>query len=191
VIDGIPFVVHDTAGLREATGDRVEQMGIGRTSDAIGQADVVLFVLDGSVPGPLDTATRSALAGLDAARSVVLINKVDLPVTLNGGVDGLEVSAATGAGLDALRAAMLEKTASAELNRVAREGAVLNARLAGLLAEARTQLATLARMIEGEEPLELVAQCARQVLSYYEEATGRRYQDGLLDVIFSRFCIGK
>jgi tRNA U34 5-carboxymethylaminomethyl modifying GTPase MnmE/TrmE len=37
----------------------------------------------------------------------------------------------------------------------------------------------------------MLAARAREVLSYYEEATGRRYQDGLLDVIFSRFCIGK
>jgi len=39
--------------------------------------------------------------------------------------------------------------------------------------------------------MELVAEKAREALHLYEEATGRRYHDGLLDVIFSRFCIGK
>jgi tRNA U34 5-carboxymethylaminomethyl modifying GTPase MnmE/TrmE len=46
-------------------------------------------------------------------------------------------------------------------------------------------------MIERAEPMELVADRARQVLAQYEEATGRKYHDGLLDTIFSRFCIGK
>jgi tRNA U34 5-carboxymethylaminomethyl modifying GTPase MnmE/TrmE len=46
-------------------------------------------------------------------------------------------------------------------------------------------------MIEASESLELTAHRARTVLAQYEEATGRRYHDGLLDVVFSRFCIGK
>jgi len=41
------------------------------------------------------------------------------------------------------------------------------------------------------EALEILAHQARAVLALYEEATGRRYHDGLLDAIFSRFCIGK
>ena len=191
IIEGIPFVLHDTAGLREETRDRVEQMGMGRTSDALQQADVVLFVLDGSEAEAIDVTTRQALGGLDAARSIVLINKVDLRTTLNGSVDGLRVSAVTGQGLGELRAAMLEKTGSARLARVASEGAVLNARLVGLLEEARTHLGMLEQMVTREEPLELIAHRARQALAQYEEATGRRYHDGLLDAIFSRFCIGK
>jgi tRNA modification GTPase len=54
VIDGVPFVLHDTAGLREETSDRVEQLGMGRTADALGQADLVLFVVDGSETLPAD-----------------------------------------------------------------------------------------------------------------------------------------
>jgi tRNA modification GTPase len=191
ILDGIPFVLHDTAGLREDTRDRVEQMGMGRTSDALQQADVVLFVLDGSGAEPIDAPTRQALGGLDATRSIVLINKVDLPVTLNGSVDGLRVSAVTGQGLVELRNAMLEKAGAARMARVANEGAVLNARLVGLLEEARSHLGALEQMVTREEPMELIAHRARQALAQYEEATGRRYHDGLLDVIFSRFCIGK
>jgi tRNA modification GTPase len=191
VIDGVPFVLHDTAGLREETADRVEMMGIGRASDAIEQADLVLFVLDGSQAEPLDPGTRRSLADLDAGRSIVLINKADLPSTFNGGVSGVRVSALTGAGLDELRATIVTKTGSAQLARMARDRAVLNARLVSLLEEARVQLDALAAMVGRSEPLELVAECARQVLYQYEEATGRRYQEGLLDMIFSRFCIGK
>jgi tRNA U34 5-carboxymethylaminomethyl modifying GTPase MnmE/TrmE len=68
---------------------------------------------------------------------------------------------------------------------------VLNARLVRLLEDARLKLTELGAMIRHSEPLELVAEKAREALYLYEEATGRRYHDGLLDVIFSRFCIGK
>ncbi len=191
VVDGIPFVLHDTAGLREETSDRVEQMGMGRTSDAIQQADVVLFVLDGSDAAPLDAQTRRSLGGLDDARSIVLINKADLPVALDAPARGIRVSALDGRGLDDLRASLLEKTGAARLATMARDGAVLNARLINLLEEARDHLSALHGMVTRAEPLELVAHRARLVLAQYEEATGRRYHDGLLDTIFSRFCIGK
>lgn len=191
VIDGVPFVLHDTAGLRETTSDRVEELGMGRTSDAMHEADVVLFVVDGSSKEPMDGGTRRALAGLDAARSIVLINKADLPAAINGGVGGVRVSALTGAGMEGLRTALVEKTGSARLARMARESALLNARLVRLLEEARLQLDDLEAMIQRADALELVAHRAREVLAQYEEATGRRYHEGLLDTIFSRFCIGK
>jgi len=189
VIDGVPFVLHDTAGLREEAADRVEMLGIGRASDAIAQADLVLFVLDGSEP--VDSNTLRSLAVLDAGRTIVLMNKADLPLVPHNGVPGVRVSALTGDGFDALRSAIVDKTGSARLARAARDRVVLNARLVGLLEEARVQLDALAAMIGRSEPLELIAERARQVLYQYEEATGRRYQEGLLDVIFSRFCIGK
>jgi tRNA modification GTPase len=191
VIDGVPFVLHDTAGLREGTADRVERLGMDRTSDALQEADVVLFVLDGSLKAPLDKPARRWLAGLDAARSIVLINKADLPSAPGAPGSGIRVSALTGLGFTELRAAMLEKAGSARLARVAREGAVLNARLIGLLEQARVHLAALHEMIARSEPLELVAHRARLVLGQYEEATGRRYHEGLLDAIFAKFCIGK
>ena len=121
----------------------------------------------------------------------MLINKADLPGSTGGSVAGVRVSALTGAGLDELRATMLLRTGALELARVARERSVLNARLARLLEDVRVQLDELDGMIRDSESLELVAEKARHTLHLNEEATGRRYHDGLLDVIFSRFCIGK
>jgi tRNA modification GTPase len=191
VIDGVPFVLHDTAGLREQTSDRVEQLGMGRTTDALGQADLVLFVVDGSEMRPADPGLAQALGALDANRSIVLINKADLPARTHGAIDGLRVSAVSGVGLDELRTTVLARTGALELARMARERSVLNARLARLLEDARSELSELGGMIRDGQPLELVAEKAREALHLYEEATGRRYHDGLLDVIFSRFCIGK
>jgi tRNA modification GTPase len=191
-IDGVPFVIHDTAGLREAA-DPVETIGVDRAREAAGRADVVLFVIDGAEPVPPPAA--AAIDRLDATRALVVINKLDRSqrAVLNEPVRApiLKVSAETGEGFEALRMAMRRAAGADALSRMARERTVLNARLAALLMSAREPLADLGRALAAREPLEMLAARAREVLSYYEEATGRRYQDGLLDVIFSRFCIGK
>jgi tRNA modification GTPase len=201
VIDGVAFVLHDTAGLRAGSVDRVEAIGMDRAVDATQAADAVLFVVDATA-GELDADSLHSLRDLDATRSLVVINKVDLldgvgiasphaAPTLVPGIETLRVSALTGSGLDGLRAAMVRLTGAEALTRMARERTVLNARLVVLLEDARSQLEELAGMIRDREPLELIAVRARSVLADYEEAVGRQYYDGLLDAIFSRFCIGK
>jgi tRNA U34 5-carboxymethylaminomethyl modifying GTPase MnmE/TrmE len=77
------------------------------------------------------------------------------------------------------------------LARMARERFVLNTRLVKLLDDAQRGAEVLEAGLRERKPLELLAADARAVLAPFEEATGRRYSDGLLDVIFSRFCLGK
>jgi tRNA modification GTPase len=196
VIDGVAFVLHDTAGLRSGTPDRVEAIGIGRALDAAQSADVVLFVVDNSLEEPFGMDVRDALARLDAAHAIVVLNKSDRathshPAPARDGFTTLKASALTGDGVAELRRELVQLAGSAALARMARERTILNARLVTLLSSARDGLATLAGAIEARESLELLAARGREVIGYYEEATGRRYHDGLLDAIFSRFCIGK
>jgi tRNA modification GTPase len=192
-IEGVPFVVHDTAGLRESGPDRIESIGIDRAKDAAGSADVVLFVIDGSEP--LTDALRQSIDRLDAARALVVVNKIDRPQRADwpsrAPVSVVRVSAETGEGLPGLRSDLLRLAHSDDLTRMARDRAILNARLVALLESAREPLADLGHALRDREALEILAVRARDVLAYYEEATGRRYREDLLDVIFSRFCIGK
>ncbi len=193
VIDGVPFVLHDTAGLRSGTPDRVEAIGIDRAVDAAQAADVLVFVVDGSCE-ELPAGTESVLHRLDGARSLVVLNKADLGTarpSVVKGVDHVRTSVVTGRGIEELRRALVRMAGSEGLALAARERVILNARVATLLAQAKSRLELLAPAVEAREPLELLAVEAREILSLYEEATGRRYHDGLLDAIFSRFCIGK
>jgi tRNA U34 5-carboxymethylaminomethyl modifying GTPase MnmE/TrmE len=103
----------------------------------------------------------------------------------------VHASALSGEGVDAVRRAIRGIAGTDALSRMARDRTILNARLVSLLGRARTELDELARLLEARAPLEILAVKARGVLSFYEESTGRRYHDGLLDTIFSRFCIGK
>ncbi len=197
VLDGLLFVLQDTAGLRDAAGDRVEEIGMNLAADAVRSADVVLFVVDASEKPAPEVADR--MGSLDNSRSILVLNKTDLPrsdeihniMRSIDGVSSVEVSAQTGDGLDELRRLLVETVGGEALSRMARERFVLNNRLVGLLHEARERAGVLRAGLSERRPLELLAAEARDVLGRYEEATGRKYTDELLDVIFSRFCLGK
>lgn len=179
-IQGVPIVVVDTAGLRES-GDEVERLGMARTHHELERADVVLVVMDASHPerptGPLPASgTR-----------IDVLNKVDLLPGAAAGkqADGIRVSARTGAGLDALRRALLE---AAGWN--ARGESVFLARTRHLraLEEARQRLEAASAQLDRWE---IFAEELRQAQEALAAITGRVSADDLLGEIFSRFCIGK
>ena len=192
-IDGLPFSVADTAGLRDDP-DPVEAEGIRRARRAAAQADHILYVVDAA-----DTAARAALtaelATLPPAVPVTVVyNKVDISGAearapmLPAATGWLAVSALTGAGLDALRA-HLTKAAGWR----GTEGGTFSARRRHLeaLARAAARLAAAASQLETRAPLELVAEELRLAHDALGELTGRVSSDELLGRIFASFCIGK
>jgi len=200
IIDGLVFLFHDTAGLRPDVADRVESIGIDLATDAVRSADAVVFVVDGSEELP--AGTDESLAALDLERSLVVVNKsdrfgsagrsgLDAVMALESGADYVTLSALSGAGLDDLRRRLVALVGGDRLAAMARDRVMLNARLVALLGEAATRGAVLRESLAARRALELMAVEARETLAAYEEATGRSYQGDVLDVIFSRFCIGK
>jgi tRNA modification GTPase len=196
VLEGLLFIIQDTAGLRGTT-DRVERIGVDLAESTVGQSDIVLFTIDASVP--VDLETRARVEALDPEKTVLALNKIDLPPAAP--LDTLKkawpdrtvipVSAQTGEGIADLTRALVERVGRDGLDWVARERVVLNTRLVSLLEGARDQLGALEKGLGGRAPLEILALDTREALSFYERATGKRYSDDLLDTIFTRFCIGK
>ncbi|MBI2959937.1 MAG: tRNA uridine-5-carboxymethylaminomethyl(34) synthesis GTPase MnmE [Betaproteobacteria bacterium] len=187
-IEGVPINIIDTAGLRE-TADRIEAIGIARTWAAIARGDALLLVVDAAVGiTAQDQAIIERLPGKLAR--LIVFNKIDLtggePRTLRmQGETHLWVSALTGAGLDRLRAALLEIAgwqATGEDVFMARERhLVALARAAECLARAEAEM---------ERP-ELFAEELRLAQAELNAITGEFTADDLLGEIFSRFCIGK
>src|SRR5687767_12172319 len=101
LLEGVPMVVVDTAGLRSAAGV-VERLGIERTQQELARADVVLAIYEaGSAEPPLPGLPPGA-ARID------VLNKIDLVPSFVAPDTGIAVSAKTGAGLEALRARILQ-----------------------------------------------------------------------------------
>ena len=194
-IQGVPVHVVDTAGLREGQ-DAVEKIGIARAWDAIEAADAVLFLHDLTRCDQADYAADDALIAATLAdklgRQVPVIdvwNKADAMAEGAPSTTGIRLSAKTGAGLDALRSALLQAAgwqAPAGGMFMARERHVQALRRVDAhLREAAVHLA------QSAQALDLLAEELRLAQNALNEITGAFSSDDLLGVIFSSFCIGK
>ena len=166
---GVPFVFLDTAGLREAGGDAIEQIGMDRAREELARADLVLWLgVEGEGPvGSWDIAAQCDRD--DGVRKRAPRHRV---------------SAVTGAGLSDLRADLVQ-TARTALPRPGE--AALNARQHGLLGKASEGLA-LAEA--AHDPL-IAAEGLRLARVAFDGLLGRTTTEDMLDTLFGRFCIGK
>ena len=187
---GIPITLVDTAGLRAST-DVIEEEGVKRAESARAGAALTLLVLDRSQP--LTADDERLLRGASGPR-LVIANKSDLESAWSSddvGTATLAVSAATGAGLDAMRTAMVTA-----LSGTPGEDWRDPPRLSNLrhLQQVEHALVAVERSLVGlregatEELVLAELGDARQAL---ESLTRTRTSDDLLVHIFSRFCIGK
>lgn len=168
-IAGVPFLFHDTAGLREEASDAVEAIGVERARSAVADADLVLWLgAGGEGPeGAWEIAPQADRNDHPAKRAF-----------------RHKVSAVTGEGLDGLRGDLVETARKA----MPRPGeAALGERQHRLLAEAERFIATAAQQ---SDPL-LVAEHLRLARVSFDALLGRTTTEDMLDALFGRFCIGK
>ncbi len=190
-IEGVPVLLLDTAGLR-ASGDAIETEGMRRARAAMEQADRILYLVD-AASDPQATGFRAERARLPAAVTMVY-TKADLlepgatATLVVADVPAITISARTGAGLDALRAHLLE---AAGFQR--QDSGLLSARRRHLeaLAVAAVHLDAAAAQCRAAGAGELVAEELRAAQRALGEITGAGTADELLGRIFSSFCIGK
>ncbi len=167
VIEGISFVLIDTAGLRGSAGDEIEDIGIARTGEALASADIILWL------GAAEDCP-------DTARTILIAAKADL----DGQGAGLAVSAKTGLGLDTLRSTMIAR-AKMLLPKV---GALaLNQRHRTIVASVLEEL----RDAQRAHDLLIIAEHMRQARRHLDALTGRAGVEDMLDALFGAFCIGK
>ena len=211
-VGGISFRVTDTAGLREADeADPVEAMGMARSQQSLGTADIVLWLLDASAPAESFPAQFEAMRRAKSVRGkfIPCWNKMDgariSPDELdrtypaeNAEQDKApaeqfvfeHISAQTGDGLDALFR-RLEETAWDGLPPAAQSGdAVVSERHAALLEQAAVRLDAACECVRAES-WELAGSSLRTAAELIGCITGETATPDVLDEIFSRFCIGK
>jgi tRNA modification GTPase len=210
---GIPVVLIDTAGIH-ASPDLVERLGIERSRAALAQADLALLVLDATTPpGPDDYA----IAELIGARPFIVVwNKIDQGSGVRGQGSGEQenrvtgeqaaliphpssfllppssfVSAHTGQGLAELAQTIAQRLLGDAPPATAMARLVSNPRHHDALRRAYEYLAAALAGYEAQHPTDLLAGDLTAALNALGEITGESVGDDLLDVIFSRFCIGK
>ncbi|MCS6244142.1 MAG: tRNA uridine-5-carboxymethylaminomethyl(34) synthesis GTPase MnmE [Opitutus sp.] len=195
----------DTAGLNPAPAP-LEKLGMAKTLERAAEADLFLWVLDATRPCPAlppAVATR-----LTPANTVVLLNKADLLGSVSGagghvvaggmaspalsplGLPVLEVSALTGAGLEALTVQVGRLADAFRLDQ-GDEIIAINARHADALRRANSCLLIASKQVAESGPVELLASDLRGALDALGEIAGKIDNERMLDHLFKTFCIGK
>ncbi|MFR4561761.1 MAG: tRNA modification GTPase [Flavonifractor plautii] len=192
-LGGVVLRLIDTAGLRE-TDDAVERIGVERSRAALAGAALALLVLDGSASlTPEDEAAMAQAAR--APRVICLINKSDRPLAfapeeLRSRFPHLcVVSAATGAGLDALG-----ETVAALFPAGGAESAgelLTNARQADAARRALEAVTRASESLEAGITPDALLTDAEEALAALGELTGASVREDVTARIFERFCVGK
>jgi tRNA modification GTPase len=188
VIKGIPIALIDTAGVREAS-DMVEKIGVERTRRAIADADLVVVILDASQE--LTDEDREVLAATKDAPRVVALNKTDLVnrFTTPNFDKTIEISAKTGAGLEALQNAIVAPFAPQDVETSS--FLISDARHHDLLRRAQTEIEDSLPLLEARLSEEIVLVGLHNAMRYLGSITGETTPEDVLTRIFETFCIGK
>jgi tRNA modification GTPase len=169
--EGIPFILTDTAGLRDDTNDEIESIGIGRAEAAIAAADIILWLGDERM-GPRH------------ANSLEIEAKADDPSHITKSDRALRLSAKTSDGLAEL---VRWLTITAKTLLPPPDSFAINARQTALLADTSRSLSAAAHATD----LLVTAEELRQARLSLDALTGRASTEDMLDALFGRFCIGK
>lgn len=189
-VGGIPVELVDTAGLREAS-DEAEAIGVRKSREALADADVVLVVLDASVP--LRQDERQLIESLAGRRALVIRNKCDLGFGGDAApelpVSSVATSALTGEGLPALREALADTVRDPAGE--SETGILTSLRHFEAVSGALASLASAKEAVAAKLPHEMLLLDLYGGLRHLDSLTGETTAEDILNRIFSSFCIGK
>ena len=194
MLEGISLRMMDTAGIRE-TSDLVEQIGVERARKYAREADLILYVVDASVP--LDENDREILEIIRDRKTIVLLNKSDLPQVISPGDleqmgtwPVLSISAGNRQGVEILEAQIRKMFFAGELE-FNDQVYITNARHKNALEKARDSLEMVENSIAAGMPEDFFSIDLMDAYEALGTILGESVGEDLVNEIFSKFCTGK
>ncbi len=193
-LQGISLNVVDTAGIRD-TDDVVEKIGVTRAMDAAKDADLIIYVVDGS--RNLDENDYQIMEFIKEKKAVVLLNKSDLELVVSvdeivekSGHPVIAISAKKESGIDQLEEEIKSLFYEGEID-FNDQVMITNVRHAQALHDAYDSILMVKRSIEDEMPEDFYS---IDLMNAYEKLgliVGESVEDDLVNEIFNKFCMGK
>lgn len=195
VIEGIPFKIVDTAGIRNAR-DKIEQIGIEKSKKAANEADVVIGVFDSSVE--LNDEDREILKLLQKKKSIIILNKIDLnidkagnsPEILQASSPVVKLSIKNGDNLDELYHELIKMFNLNQIN-LGNELLITNVRHQELINKAIESTRMAIDDLKNDMPIDIISINIKQILEHLGKITGDNISEDIIKSIFSKFCLGK
>jgi len=188
-VKNVPVLLTDTAGIREGI-DKAEQMGVARSIERAQSAELVLHVIDRSVP--LTDEDFAVAELLEGQKRIIVLNKCDLPSAepQDFGKDPIvEISAKTGEGLEQLYCLVEKMFLDGAMS--ADGDIITQARHKFLLDEIIRHLKSALSDIQSSVPEDIVSIDLKSAYTLLGEMIGEAVGDDVLDRIFEEFCVGK
>lgn len=189
-IEGIPFHIIDTAGIRE-TDDVVEKLGVEKSKQMMDRAELILMMTDVSRETSKDEDTL--IAALQDKPYIRIYNKTDLKdeVLTDLKPNEIALSIKTETGLDALRRQMVAMVTGNQMAKAADDVIVSNLRHVNLLRQVRENLTNALNSLSIGMSVDMVAIDLEEALENLRRITGQSLGDDIIDQIFANFCLGK
>lgn len=191
---GKNLILLDTAGIRESK-DEIERLGIEKTLQEIGFADLVLFLVDGSKESFIDEEVIANKIFQKTSNVLLVINKIDINLTKSAEIfrkkfqDSLIISCKTGKNIEEL-----EKYIDKKLDYIfnsKNSPFLLSKYQIFLITEFYHNLKKIEDSIKNNTPPEILVIELKTLLLELEGISGKSLQEDVLEKIFSNFCIGK
>lgn len=189
-IEGIPFHIIDTAGIRE-TDDVVEKLGVEKSKQMMDRAELILMMTDVSRETSEDE--DALIAALQDKPYIRIYNKMDLKdeVLTDLKPNEIALSIKTEIGLDALRRQMVAMVTGNQMAKAADDVIVSNLRHVNLLRQVRENLTNALNSLSIGMSVDMVAIDLEEALENLRRITGQSLGDDIIDQIFANFCLGK
>ncbi len=194
-IEGIPFKVIDTAGIRDAK-DKIEQIGIEKSKKAANEADVILAVFDSSVP--LNDEDREILNLLKHKKSIIVLNKTDLKQVVNKeckeiqdvNTEVINISLKNNEGLERIYESLVKMFNLNQIN-LDNELTITNIRHQELINKAIESTRMALNDLNNSMPIDIISINIKEILEHLGEITGDNVSEDIIKSIFAKFCLGK
>ncbi|MDR0292123.1 MAG: tRNA uridine-5-carboxymethylaminomethyl(34) synthesis GTPase MnmE [Elusimicrobium sp.] len=190
---GRKIILTDTAGIRAHALNAAEREGVERSRAAANAADIIVFTQD--ISRAADGADAELWAEIKKSGKKIILaeNKSDInysPSGFESAADAvLKISAKTGGGVQELKEEIIRLT---NLDAVdARSNIITSAAHYDMLSKASAEIEKAKESVSLDAGLELTAEHIRRALRGLKEIIGEVYADDILEIIFSKFCVGK
>ena len=196
-VNGIPLCIIDTAGIR-STEDIVEKIGVEKAKKYASSADLILYVVDSSVP--LDESDREIMELIGSKKSIVLLNKTDLLPVVDEDVLAEELgierscivktSIKDETGIDLLEKKIKDMFFEGDI-AFHNEVYITNIRHKELLQDTLQSLMLVKKSLDDRMPEDFYSIDLMNAYRSLGFILGEEVGDDLVDEIFSKFCMGK